>query len=226
MSSDKEILSKSVKVVGKSFNASVFKDLMESFEDKVIEFEEASKALKVQGAPSEQKSIELGGLVKKLDKALNKARLDAKRPYLDFGNELDGYVRPVQLRLQAIEKSEKSKCKKYRNKLLQEQREAEALKREQEEKARLAAAKKKGALAALKTEKEVVVKEAAKRVDTYTSSSAGYKTVHVPYLVDITKVDKKYLQVDWKLVKADVKAGILKIDGFEIKEEIDMTLRG
>ena len=219
-----ELVKSTIKSVGKTFNAEKFKDLMDKFETQVQVFESSSKELKVQGAPSEAKSIELGGLVKKLNNAINKARLEAKRPYLDFGTELDSIVRPVQKRLTAIENSEKSKCKKYRNKVLQEQRAAEALKAKQE--AEAAAKKRKASLAGLNTVKEVVVKQAESKVDTFTGSSASYKTTHVPYLTDITKVPAKYLTVDWKLVKADVKAGIHKIDGFDIKEEVDMTLRG
>jgi len=222
MASNNEIIKKTIQKVGKSFNPELFRDLMEAFEDEIVNFEEESKSLRVQGAPSEAQSIELAGFVKKLNNSIDKARLDAKRPYLDFGKELDSIVRPVQKRLNTIEKAEKSKCKKYRTKLLQEQREAEALKAKQEAEE----AKKKTKLAGLKTTKDVVVKPAAGKVDTFEGSSASYKSVYVPYLEDITKVPAKYLAVDWKLVKADVKAGIHKIPGFDIREEADMTLRG
>ena len=47
----------------------------------------------------------------------------------------------------------------------------------------------------------------------------------VPHLVDIKKVPEEYLQVDWVKVRKAVKNGVHNIPGFEIKEEIDASVR-
>lgn len=220
-------ITKSIVKVGKTFNVQAFKDLMDNMKSEIDGLSVKSKAIKVQGAPSETKSIELAGVAKKLNKAIDTARLDAKRPYLDFGKELDSIVRPVQKILTGIESDEKTKCKKYRNVLLAKQREQEAIAAKMA--AKMAAKEilnpKATTLGGLNTAPPAA-KETTGKVKTFSGSTSSYKTVFKPYLIDIAIVPKKYIMVDWKLVNDDIKDGIRDIPGLDIKEEVDMRLRG
>jgi hypothetical protein len=232
-------ITKAVTAVGKSFTPKAFLFLMEKFEYKIGLLQDESAALKVNDADSEAKSVELAITVKSLNAVIDKARMSAKRPYLDFGKELDGYVRPSQKSLELIEKGERRKCMDYRNRLLDAKNAAEALaaKKLKEEEALAAKAKKSAApkanevtetehaLSRLKAPTGYGVPAPAKTVESYAGGSGSYDIVKVPYLADISKVPAKYLLVDWKKVKADVKDGIMNIPGIDIREENKLTLR-
>lgn len=204
------------------FNAAAFQGLMEKFEVHVDAMVEAGKKIRVGGVETERKSVELGTSAKLLNKKIDEARMAAKRPYLDFNQQLDGMVRPVQKALTLLEASERKKCIAYRNELLRKEKEAAAA---AEEEARLKE-KIKSPLAGLATIHQAApVKPAVGKVDSLRAGSGSYRKVIVPKLVDITKVPAKYLLVDWKAVKAAQKDGVTKIDGIEFVEEMDMTLR-
>lgn len=209
-------INQSLKVIGKTFNHMAFKSLMEKFEVQVEGMKEVAKSIRVRGAESERKSIEMATTAKKLDKVIDKARMSAKRPYLDFNQMLDGMVRPIQKELKAIETGERKKCVSYRNDLLKKQREEEA---------KQAAAPAPKSFGGLKVGGPKPIKQAAAKVDSITAGSAGYKPIMVPHLVDISKVPAKYLEVNWKAVNAAVKDGVTAIEGFEFKEEMKMTAR-
>lgn len=213
-----EVINQVVKSVGKTFDTSKFIALMEKFEVMVDEMTEISKKHQVKGPDSETKSVAMATQAAALYKQIDKARMSAKRPYLDFNNRLDSLVRPVQKDLDAIKKAEKAKCVKYRNALLAKQREAEA-------KAAQAEKKKLGSLSVKPVMLEPVAKPAEGKVETFTGASVNYKTTMVPHLVDIKKVPEEYLLVDWVKVRKVVKAGVHNIPGFEIKEEIDANIR-
>jgi len=232
-------ITKAVATVGKSFTPKAFLFLMEKFEYKIGLLQDESVALKVSDADSEAKSVELAITVKSLNSVIDKARMSAKRPYLDFGKELDGYVRPSQKSLDIIEKAERRKCMDYRNRLLDAKNAADALaaKKLREEEAAAAKAKKSAApkanevtetehaLSRLNAPTGVGTPAPAKTVESYAGGSGSYDIVKVPYLKDITKVPAQYLLVDWKKVKADIRDGVFIIPGIDIKEENKLTLR-
>jgi len=211
---EKEI-TKAIKSVGKTFDTKAFIALMEKFEAKVEEIKAEAKEIRVRGAESEKKAVKIGGFAKALGKVVDAARMSAKRPYLDFNQQLDGMVMPIVKTLKAIEADQKSKCKKYRKELLDKQRAAEAE----------AAKAPPIEFAGLKVGRPKVVKEAAGTVATDTSAGASYRTVKTFTLVDIKKVPAEYLMVDWKKVKQAQKDGITAIPGFELTEDIDMTMK-
>ena len=217
---DQDKLNAVVKSVGKSFDTSKLLKLMEMFEVKVNEVKEISTKHQVRGKDSELKSIEIATSCKKLFNVMDKARMAAKRPYLDFCQSLDGMVSPIKKTLSSIEAAERKKCMAYRTQLLEEQRKAE-------EEAAKAAPKKMPKLGNLVVPvlEPKPIQPAAGKVETFAGGSASYETVYNPYLEDITKVPAKYLLVDWKLVKNDISAGIRKIPGIEIKEEMGMKVR-
>jgi len=210
-----EEIEKSIKTVGKTFNHMAFKVLMEKFEVKIDEMMEVSKAHRVAGKDSEVRSIEIATAAKALDKVIDKARMTAKRPYLDFNQALDGMVRPLQKSLKSIEKDERSKCVKYRNKVLAQERAAEADKPKKVELGGVS----------LNIGGSKPVPKAEGKVETHTAGSGSYDKVLVHELVDITKVPAKYLLLNDKAIKAAIKAGITQIPGLNIKEEMKMTLR-
>ena len=234
-------ITKAIATVGKSFTPKAFLALMEKFEQKVSILQAEACAIKVNDVDTEAQSVELAITVKSLNAVIDKARMSAKRPYLDFGKELDGYVRPTQKSLEIIEKGERRKCMDYRNRLHDAKVVADALaaKKLRDEEAVAEKAKKSAAPKA----KEVTETEHAlnrlnaptgiapervapqKTVESYAGGSGSYDIVKVPYLADISKVPAKYLLVDWKKVKADVKDGIMNIPGIDIKEENKLTLR-
>jgi len=217
---DQEKLNAVVKSVGKSFDTSKLIKLMEMFELKVNEIKDVSTKHQVRGTDSELKSIEIATSCKKLYNVMDKARMAAKRPYLDFCQSLDGMVSPIKKALSSIETAERKKCTAYRNHLLEEQRKAEAAAAAKNP----APVKKLGDLVVPILEPKPI-KEATGKVETVSAGSASYETIFVPHLVDIKKVPEKYLTVDMKLVAADIKAGIRQIPGFDIKEEIGMKVR-
>jgi hypothetical protein len=204
----------SIKKVGKSFNAIHFKELLEKFESKIDIAKKMSDELRVRSEATETKSIEIASTAKKLDAVIQKAKLSAKRPYLDFIQTLDTMVGPLQKALKSIQANEKKKCTAYRTELLRKQREAEKVQE-----------MPKIELGGLNTTITKPIKQAAGKVETVAAGSANYRTTFKAELVDITKVPAKYLLVDWKMVNSDVKDGIRSIPGFDIKESIDMTLK-
>lgn len=216
-----EEVDKSLKTIGKSFNAYEFKGLMEKFEVHIDNMVAAGKKIKVGGPETERKSIELGTVAKRINKEIDTARMSAKRPYLDFNQSLDAMVRPLQKVLTTLEKSEKIKCISYRNNLLRIENEAKA------ELERVEALKSKinTPLAGLSLGTPKPVMAAVGKVDSMRAGSGSYRKVMVPKLVDISKVPAKYLLVDWKAVKAAQKAGVTQIEGFNFVEEMDMTTR-
>jgi hypothetical protein len=220
-----EDVDKSVALAHKGYNAMAFKSLMEKFEIHVDEMTEYGKKIKVGGIETERKSIDLSTSAKRVNSEIDKARMAAKRPYLDFTQQLDGMVRPIQKRLTTIEKSEKVKCISYRNELLRKENEAAA--KAAKEAAEVEAMREKisSPLAGLSVGTPKPVIPAAAKVESMHAGSGSYKKVIVPKLVDITKVPAKYLLVDWKAVKAAQKQGVTKIDGIKFVEEMDMTLR-
>jgi hypothetical protein len=220
-----EDVDKSVALAHKGYNAMAFKNLMEKFEAHVDEMVIYSKGIKVGGIETERKSIDLSTSAKRVNKEIDKARMAAKRPYLDFTQQLDGMVRPIQKLLTMIETMEKGKCIAYRNELLRKENEAAA--KAAKEAAEIEAMKKKinSPLAGLSVGTPKPVIPAAAKVESMHAGSGSYKKVIVPKLVDITKVPAKYLLVDWKAVKAAQKNGVTKIDGIKFVEEMDMTLR-
>jgi len=205
----------------KGFNVSAFQGLMEKFEIHVDFMVEAGKKIKVGGPETERKSIELSTTAKRINKSIDDARMAAKRPYLDFNQQLDGMVRPIQKALTLLEASERKKCIGYRNEVLRKENEA----READIKAEAAKAKIKSPLAGLSIGSPKPAMAAVAKVDSMRAGSGSYHKVMVPKLVDIAKVPVKYLLVDWKAVKAAQKNGVTKIDGIEFVEEMDMTLR-
>jgi hypothetical protein len=232
-------ITKAIATVGKSFTPKAFLFLMEKFEYKIGLLQDESVALKVSDVNSEARSVELAITVKSLNSVIDKARMSAKRPYLDFGKELDSYVRPSQKSLDVIEKAERRKCMDYRNRLHAAKVVADELaaKKLRDEEAAAAKAKKSAApkakevtetehaLSRLNAPTGISTPAPAKTVESYAGGSGSYDLVKVPYLADISKVPEKYLLVDWKMVKADIKDGIMNIPGIDIKEENKLTLR-
>ena len=217
---DNKEINSVIKSVGKTFSAQPFIGLMEKFETVVDDMKSKSDKHRVAGTDSEVRSVAMATDAKKLNKMIDSARMTAKRPYLDFCNQLDSYVRPIQKVLTAIEKSEKKKVVAYKNKLLalQREKEASALKADKEEVETLGKLKVGPIL-------DKPIKSATEKVETFSGSSASFQTVMVPKLVDISKVPAEYLLVDWKKVKAAVKGGITQIPGFDIVEEVDARFR-
>jgi hypothetical protein len=207
-------IDKSISKVGKSFNAIHFKSLMEKFEAKIDIAKKLSDDLRVRSESTELRSIEIASTAKKLDSVMQSAKLTAKRPYLDFIQSLDGMVGPLQKILKAIQANEKKKCITYRQAILARQKAAEAKRPMPEIK-----------LGDLRTSIQKPIKSAVGSVSTVTAGSADYRSDFEAVLVDITKVPTKYLLVDWKAVKADVKAGVRAIPGFDVKETVSMTLK-
>jgi hypothetical protein len=212
-------IEKSIKSVGKTFSIKAFQDLIDKFSGKIDVAEETSKKIQVRGTESEKTSIEMAATAKKLDKVIDGARMSAKRPYLDFNSALDKIVRPLQKRLKAIETGERKKCVKFRNDLL-------AKEQEQERKDAMAMPKEKISLGGLNIPAPKAPIAAEAKVDSRSDSGSGsYKKVPEAELVDLSKVPVKYLAVDWRIVNEDIKNGITKIPGFNIKEVMKMTLR-
>jgi hypothetical protein len=205
---DSEV-SSAIQKVGKSFNAFAMKELMEKFEAKVSDMIEAAKDIRVRSDNTEAQAVEMATAAKKLSRFIDKARSQAKRPYLDFNQQLDGMVMPIIKSLKKLEADQRKKCTAYRNELLRAEREKQA------ETAKL------GNLT-LSTKK--APKPAEGKVETV-MGSAGYQKVKVAKLVDISKVPEKYLIVDMKKVQADVQSGIMQIPGIEIVEEVKMSVR-
>ena len=205
----------------KGFNVVAFKGLMEKFEEHVDFLVDAGKKIKVGGPETERKSIELGTTAKRINKNIDEARMAAKRPYLDFNQQLDGMVRPIQKLLTTLESSEKRKCVGYRNEVLRKENQA----RIDAEAAEAAKAKQNTPLSSLSVGAPKPALAAVAKVDSMRAGSGSYKKIMVPKLIDIELVPAKYLLVDWKAVKAAQKDGIIKIGGIEFVEEMDMTLR-
>jgi len=205
----------------KGFNVAAFQGLMEKFEIHVDSMVEAGKKIKVGGPETERKSIELSTTAKRINKKIDEARMAAKRPYLDFNQQLDGMVRPVQKSLTLLESAEKKKCIGYRNEVLRKENEARAA----AEKAEAARAEIKSPLAELSIGAPKPAMAAVAKVDSMRAGSGSYHKILVPKLVDLAQVPLRYLLVDWKAVKAAQKNGVTKIDGIEFVEEMEMTLR-
>jgi len=218
-------ITKAIEVVGKTFSPKAFLFLMEKFELKIAELQAEAKP--VTDSDSEAASIELAITSKSINKVIDKARMSAKRPYLDFGKELDSYVRPSQKSLTVIEDGERKKCMEYRDRLLRAKEAADALAaKKAEEAAKEEVTETEHALNRLKAPTGMAPERVApkKMVESYAGGSGSYRTVKVPKLVDITKVPAQYLLVDWKKVNADIKDGILTIPGIEIKDQNKLTL--
>jgi hypothetical protein len=217
-------IDKSVALSHKGFNAIAFKALMEKFEPFVDHMVAYGKKIKVGGIETERKSIDLSTSAKWVNKEIDKARMAAKRPYLDFTQQLDGMVRPIQKLLTTIETTEKGKCIAYRNELLRKENEAAA--KAAKEAAAVEAMKEKihSPLAGLSVGTPKPIIPAAAKVSSMRAGSGSYKKVMVPKLVDITKVPAKYLLVDWKAIKAAQIQGVTQIDGIDFVEEMDMRL--
>ena len=229
-----EMITSTVVSVGKTFNAKVFVDLMSKFESRINIIKESAKVLKVKDPETEAKSAQIARDVKKLNKVIDSARMSAKRPYLDFCTELDGYVRPIQKLLTDIEKDEREKCTNYRRELLQKQREAEAAAKKAADKAAAKAKKEEESMkigdlfvpSMNPTAKPMPMVTAAEgKVSLHTGGSASYGTKLIAELVDIKKVPERYLMVNWKAVNEDLKAGFTQIPGFVVKEDIKMNMR-
>jgi len=214
-------IDKSIALSHKGFNAIAFKELMEKFEVHVDAMVEEGKKIRVGGPETERKSIELSTSAKAINKAIDDARMAAKRPYLDFTQSLDGMVRPIQKSLTVLEADERKKCIAYRNELLRKEKEAAAAAAKEEE----LKAKIDSPLAGLTLGAPKPALPAVAKVDSLRAGSGSYAKVLVPKLIDITKVPAKYLLVDWKAVKVAQKNGVTKIDGIDFVEEMSMTLR-
>lgn len=220
-------ITSAVTKVGTSFNPKVFLELMEKFESKISLLTAESKRINVENAATEAESLELAVTAKTLNGVIDKARLGAKRPYLDFGKELDSYVRPSQKSLTNIENAERKKMTEYRNRLLEVKRAAEAREAQKAaEAAKAEVSEEEHALSRLKAPTgQPAMATPAKTVESFAGGSGSYDIEHVPYLDDISKVPAEYLLVDWKKVKAAIKGGIRAIPGIDIKEENKITLR-
>lgn len=215
-------IERSIKSVGKTFSIKAFQDLIDKFSVKIDVAEAQAKKIQVRGVESEKTSIELAASAKGLDKVIDGARMSAKRPYLNFNSALDKIVRPLQKRLKAIETGERKKCVKFRNDLLAKEQAAEAAVAAAE-----LANKPKETLSLgglnIPAPKAPIAAEA--KVDSRTAGSGSYKKVPVAELIDLSKVPVRYLTVDWKIVNEDLKNGIKQIPGFNVKDEMRMTLR-
>jgi hypothetical protein len=195
------------KSVGTTFNLKPLERIVDDFDDAIKELEKIAARHQVRGAESEFAATEMANQARKLSNAIDEARKEVKNPYDKFGKKIDGKVRPLSKRLEAIRTALGGKIIAHR----------QAVRLAQEEAARAAAEE---ARKAADTGKIAIV-VAPKPVDTYAkvdTEVGSVKSDFVPVfeVEDWSKVDQKYLTLNTKALEADLKLGVSVFSGIKV----------
>jgi hypothetical protein len=200
------------KSVGQSFNIKPLEKIVADFDEAIKELEKIAAKHQVRGADSEITATEMANQSRKIATALDEARKEVKSPYEKFGKQIDGKVKPLTKRLEAIRDALGQKIVAHR----------QAVRRAQEEADRAAAEEARKAAESGK----IAIVVAPKPVDTFAKidtevGSAKSEFVPVFEVEDWSKIDPKYLTLNTKALEADLKLGINVFAGIKLtKREV------
>jgi len=195
------------------------------YDAPLAEMVESAAALEVKDGPSQITAVEMAGQVKKLDKAIEKARKSFVDPANEYVRAVNGLAKSYQGQFQEIERDLKNKITQYQFKAELERRKAEELARKAaaEVQKKLDAEAKAAHVEPVKVVAPVVP-EPPKVVRTAEGSASQRKT----WTFEVTtpaEVPREYLMVDERLIRDAVKNGVRTIPGVNIYEKTETVIR-
>lgn len=201
-----------------TINMTQLEDLFSKAANSIKGLVDKAEEFNITSVDTRSTAIEMGTQAKQLENLIEKKRKEMKSPALEFGQTLDGMVRPLKVSLSQIQTGLKRKIKVHidaenKRKALAEQ---ERLKVE----------------AALNP--EIVPPEAPSGTSLSRpviqskqktgSGSMSVKKVWKYKVVDLSKVPANFMTLDEKAVKAAMDLGTREIPGLEIYEDSDINL--
>jgi len=192
---------------------------------RFTQLEEKVKTLEITNEESCQKAAELLATIAKYEKKINEECEKRIAIPKTFIKKVKARANEVVKPLTNSKKIVKLKLKDYKTRLEMERREME--KKAEEERKRLQEqldkeAKKKG-IEPVKLPKIAMPKE---KLKVTTDNGTVYERKHWTFkIVDFEKIPREYLMVDTKKVNAAIRAGVRKIAGLEIYQEIEISTR-
>lgn len=197
-------------------NLSKLTEMFSKAEQAIDSMIEQAEKHAITDSDTQSKAIEMGTQAKQLFNRLEKKRKEIKEPFLKYGQQLDGMVKPLKDKLAGIQTGLKIKIKKHLD-----------------EEERLAAEKEKKRLeleAALNPQKspdELVPETPAPVIQSKQKTSSGSmatKKVWKFEIEDVNKVPARYLMVNESAIKAAIDNGARDIPGVKIYKDRDVRL--
>lgn len=201
------------------------KRALKVFDGEIARWESDAKALTVNSDETAETATEMTGQVKRLAKQIDDRRKEIIAEPDSYVRKVNGFVKPLQDRLKALESYIKRKFAEYAYQVELERREFE--RKQREAAVRLQAeldkeAKAKGVEPVQVAPVAVSIRKEPTRSDSAVASSVMVMKHRV---TDPALVPREYLAVDDAAIKAGIKAGIRAIPGVEIYEEAEVRVR-
>ena len=194
-------------------NMTQIKSMFKNADTAISGMVTVAEDLKVTGSESRDIAIEMGTQSKTMMRILDEKRKEIKQPYLKFGQELDGLMRPIKKMLDDIQNGllKKIKC----------QLDAENKRKADQEKNRLEV---EAALnpAFEKPDLEIVTQNSKPVIESKhvtESGSASLKKVWKFKVNNIDEIPSGYLMVNESAIELAIERGIREIPGIEIYED-------
>jgi phage-related tail protein len=201
------------------------KRALKVFDGEIARWESDAKALTVNSDATAATATEMTGQVKRLAKQIDDRRKDIIAEPDSYVRKVNGFVKPLQDRLKALESYIKRKFAEYAYQVELERREFERKQREAAVRLQAEldeAAKAKGVEPVQVAPVAVSIRKEPTRSDSAVASSVMVMKHRV---TDPALVPREYLAVDDAAIKAAIKAGIRAIPGVEIYEEAEVRVR-
>lgn len=201
------------------------KERLQIYVGAVARMVEEAEALKIESEQDNERAVALGTSAKKLFNQIEDRRKAIVNEPNDFIKSVNGFCKVFSDKLKSVEDGMKRKISQYRAVQEQRRREEELrAKREAEElqKKLNAEAKEKGT-EPVQVAAPILPKQQAP-VRTETGSAAARK-VWTFEVEDLDRVPRKYLSLNEKAVRDDIRAGVRNIEGLKIFEDARTTFR-
>ena len=189
------------------------------YETQLVQMLKAAEATTVVDDKTAEAATALGVQCRKVEKAVEEARTYFKRPALDFSKEIDSLAKAYTSKAQSAANILSGKVAAYVSKKRAE--EAERLRKEREEAAKLQAKLDAEAKAAKADAAQVVMPKAAPKTAPVRAENgkASVVTKWVCTITDPALVPREYCEPVQRLLNEAVKLGIREIPGCTIEEQ-------
>ncbi len=205
---------------------------MEQNDKKLEEIKKDTKAMTTKVSKmtiSNEKEVmqatELLSQVKARAKRIEEIRLNYTKPLNETLKKINADFKGALKPYDEMEAQIKRAIINYRAEIEKKRREEEMRLQEEARKKAIEEAKK-NKISQKKALENMVVPTVEKQETTIQSKSGMVKTRMVTKfkVVDLNKVPKKYWVIDESLIRADVRSGLMKIDGVEIYQEEELSV--